>query len=120
MPNKESAKSKDVSLRDVVEKNLAKEMSDKKDPKFKRLIKADSEPKKSSSKLKRSLIVRFFSKFKFLLSPITEIRQVTWPDRKTTLKLTTAVVFFSVIFGIMVSLLDWGFEIIFKKVFLHG
>ena|ERR1039458_9043483 len=57
---------------------------------------------------------------KFLRNAFIEIKLVTWPDRITTIRLTVAVIIFSIIFAIFVGLLDWVFEIIFKKVFLHG
>ncbi len=120
MPNKKSAKSKDESLRQIVEKNLAKEKISRKEPRFKKPNIKLAKSQNKADKTKKKFIFRFFSKFKVLYSPISELKLVTWPDRRTTLRLTSAVVFFSVIFGIMVSLLDWGFELVFKKVFLHG
>jgi preprotein translocase SecE subunit len=120
MPDKESTKSKDESLRQIVEKNLAKEKTDQKESRLDKLRVARDKRKEDARQAERGLLRRFFSKFRFLTSPFSEIRLVTWPNRKVTLRLTFAVVIFATIFGIMVSLLDWGFEIIFKKVFLHG
>jgi len=126
MPKEKTTKSKDASLREIVEKNLAKDQAtSSKESKLKlklpKRVKKVKEPKTSKSKFKKYFkILRIFGIFGFLISPFQEIKLVTWPDWKTTLRLTFAVVCFSVIFGIMVSLLDWGFEIIFKKVFLHG
>jgi preprotein translocase SecE subunit len=123
MPKEKTTKSKDLSLRDIVEKNLAKGQASQKELKLKlpKKLKKVKEPKTSKSKFKKYFrFLKIFSIFGFLISPFREIKLVTWPDWKTTLRLTFAVVCFSVIFGIMVSLLDWIFEIIFKKVFLHG
>lgn len=123
MPKEKTTKSKDVSLRDIVEKNLARDQASKKEPKLKlpKRVKKVKEPKTSKSKFRKFFkFLKIFGIFGFLISPFQEIRLVTWPDWKTTLRLTFAVVCFSVIFGVLVSLLDWGFEIIFKKVFLHG
>jgi preprotein translocase SecE subunit len=125
MPKEKTTKSKDPSLRELVEKNLARDQASKKEPKLKlklpKKAKKVKDPKTSKSKFKKYFrFLKIFGIFGFLISPFREIRLVTWPDWKTTLRLTFAVVCFSVIFGIMVSLLDWGFEIIFKKVFLHG
>lgn len=47
-----------------------------------------------------------------------ELRLVTWPNWKQSRQLTTAVVLFAVIFGFIVSILDFGLDKIFKKVFL--
>lgn len=49
-----------------------------------------------------------------------ELRQVTWPNRRDTAKLTTAVIVFAVVFAAFVGVVDYVFGIIFKKVFLHG
>jgi preprotein translocase SecE subunit len=57
---------------------------------------------------------------KFIRLAFKEIKLVTWPDARTTYKLTTAVIIFATVFAILVSLVDWGFGNIFKKVFLHG
>jgi preprotein translocase SecE subunit len=48
-----------------------------------------------------------------------ELKQVSWPDRKTAWKLTFTVVMFSVIFAIFTSSLDYGFERLAKQIFLR-
>ncbi len=47
-----------------------------------------------------------------------ELRQVTWPDRKQSRQLTTAVIIFSVIFGVLIAIVDFGLDKVFKKVIL--
>jgi preprotein translocase subunit SecE len=47
-----------------------------------------------------------------------EIRQVTWPSRRETLRLTFAVFIFSLIFGISIALLDYGLDKLFKEVII--
>ena len=47
-----------------------------------------------------------------------ELRQVTWPDRKTTIKLTFAVFVFATIFGILIGLVDYGLEKLFRELIL--
>jgi len=49
----------------------------------------------------------------------SELKQVTWPDRKTSWKLTGTVIVFSVIFSVFTTLLDVGFEKIAKIIFLN-
>jgi len=120
MSDKDITKSSSESLRELVEKNLAKRKTDSKETKPKQLTDTRKNHKKISSKLSSNKVFKFLPKFKFIRSSFSEIRSVTWPNRRDTLRLTFAVILFSVIFGIMISLLDWGFEIIFKKVFLHG
>lgn len=48
-----------------------------------------------------------------------ELRQVTWPDRKQTRQLTTAVIIFSLIFGVLIAIVDFGLDKVFKKVILQ-
>lgn len=48
----------------------------------------------------------------------TEIKQVTWPNRKETVRLTTAVFIFSVVFGVVVALLDVALDKIFKEIII--
>lgn len=47
-----------------------------------------------------------------------ELRQVTWPNRKQSRQLTVAVIIFSVIFGVMIAIVDFGLDKVFKKVIL--
>lgn len=44
---------------------------------------------------------------------------VTWPSRQQTRQLTFAVILFSIVFGILVALVDFGLDKLFKKVILH-
>ena len=47
-----------------------------------------------------------------------ELKEVTWPDRKTTWKFTLIVIMFSVIFSAFTAGLDVGFEKLAKQIFL--
>lgn len=49
-----------------------------------------------------------------------EIRKVKWPTRKEAAKLTFAVIIFSLVFAIFISIIDFGFNELFNKVFLQG
>lgn len=55
----------------------------------------------------------------YVRNSFKELRQVTWPTRKQTLQLTTAVILFSVIFGAVVALFDFGLDKLFKQVILR-
>ena len=61
----------------------------------------------------RHFIPRYFR------NSFTELRQVTWPNRKQSRQLTLAVLAFAIVFAFLVSFLDLGLDKIFKKVFLH-
>jgi preprotein translocase SecE subunit len=54
----------------------------------------------------------------YFKSAFHELRLTTWPNRKQSRQLTTAVVLFAVIFGIFVSLLDYGLNKVFKELFV--
>lgn len=47
-----------------------------------------------------------------------ELKQVTWPSFRLSIRLMFAVLVFSVIFGCLVALLDYGLEKVFKEVLL--
>lgn len=47
-----------------------------------------------------------------------ELRQVTWPDNRTTWRLTGAVLVFAIVFGLMVAGLDFVLEKGFREVLL--
>lgn len=48
-----------------------------------------------------------------------ELRQVTWPSGKETRQLTFAVFAFAVVFGLVVTAVDYGLDKVFKKIFLN-
>lgn len=47
-----------------------------------------------------------------------ELRQVTWPKFRESLRLTSAVVIFAVVFGALVALLDFGLDKVFREVLI--
>lgn len=47
-----------------------------------------------------------------------ELKKVTWPNRKETIKLSTAVVIFTLLFALIVALMDYGFDRLVERVFL--
>ncbi len=62
---------------------------------------------------RRSLIPRYFRE------SWKELRLVTWPNRKETTKLTLAVFAFAIIFGLLVSVVDFGLDRLFKEALLN-
>lgn len=48
-----------------------------------------------------------------------ELKHVTWPDTKTSLKLTAVVIAFSVVFALFTTALDAGFDRLAKAIFLN-
>jgi preprotein translocase subunit SecE len=49
-----------------------------------------------------------------------ELKQVTWPSRKETWKLTFAVFIFAVVFGLLITVVDLGLEKVFRKVLIKS
>jgi preprotein translocase subunit SecE len=49
-----------------------------------------------------------------------ELRLVTWPDRRTSWKLTYAVIVFSVLFGLVVFGVDSVLDKLFKELFVKS
>jgi preprotein translocase SecE subunit len=65
---------------------------------------------------------RFFGRIlfpSFLRNSFRELRYVTWPNRQQTFQLTSAVIIFSVVFGIVVGIFDLGLDKLFKQVILR-
>ena len=67
---------------------------------------------------------RFFRAIGYVLFPPyfrsawRELRQVTWPDFRTTRDLTFAVLVFSIIFGVIVAVVDYGLDKLFRAIIL--
>ena len=55
---------------------------------------------------------------KYLINSWREVRQVIWPSRRETWRLTLAVFIFAIVFGALVAGVDKGLDEIFKKVVL--
>lgn len=47
-----------------------------------------------------------------------ELRQVTWPSRRDTMRLTIAVIIFSTVFGVVITVVDMLLDKVFRKVIL--
>ncbi len=55
---------------------------------------------------------------RFFVEAWQELRQVTWPSRKETIKLTLAVLVFALIFGGLIAIVDYGLDKLFRNVIL--
>ena len=55
---------------------------------------------------------------RYFINAWREVRQVTWPSRRETRRLTGAVFIFALVFGTAVFFVDKGLDEIFKKVIL--
>ncbi|MGH7157479.1 MAG: preprotein translocase subunit SecE [Candidatus Saccharimonadales bacterium] len=52
---------------------------------------------------------------KYFRQSWAELRQVTWPSWKDTWKLTFAVILFSIVFGVFITVVDIGLDKVFRK-----
>ena len=55
---------------------------------------------------------------RYLRNAWGELRQVSWPSRIETLRLTSAVIIFAAVFGLLIAATDYGLDKVFKKVIL--
>ena len=70
-------------------------------------------PQTQSGKPKRS-------RFAFIREIIDELRKVTWPTRRETIRLTLMVLAICAAMGIFLGALDYGFSELVARVFLGG
>lgn len=95
--------------------------------KDKRQLKA-AEPKKKAKEQKKrrgifGMIFLPLRIFKFLVPKYfknawIELRQVKWPGRRETIQLTLAVFAFAIVFGVLITVTDYGLDKLFKKILL--
>jgi preprotein translocase SecE subunit len=62
---------------------------------------------------KRSFIPKYFKE------SWRELKMVQWPNRKETTKSTIAVIVFAVVFGLMITVVDYGLDKIFRELLLR-
>lgn len=55
----------------------------------------------------------------FVRGAFSELRQVTWPNARETRRLTIAVLIFAIIFAVVVGIVDYGFNKLFKLLILE-
>ncbi len=120
---------KTTSVRETAEKQRAKEAKPRK---LKQTASGATKPVRTALHfgkreyyipLPNNKVGRFLNKKrrfvpKYFRESWAELRQVTWPDRKTTIKLTIAVFVFSAIFMIMISVVDYGLTKLFRNIIL--
>jgi preprotein translocase SecE subunit len=69
----------------------------------------------------RTKVMRFIAKILLLgyfANSWRELRQVTWPNGRESRQLTSAVVIFAIVFGVVVALVDFGLDKLTKQVLL--
>lgn len=56
---------------------------------------------------------------KFFREAWGEVKQVSWPNRKETAKLTLAVFTFAIIFSLLIGVVDYGLDKLFRELLLN-
>lgn len=73
---------------------------------------------KKAGRLKPFRILGFIIVPPYFRNSWKELKQVTWPPFKVSLRLTFAVIIFALVFGALVALLDFGLDKLFREVLL--
>ena len=55
---------------------------------------------------------------KYFRDSYQELKLVTWPNRSETWKLMWAVFIFAIVFGLLITVVDYGLEKLFREAFL--
>jgi preprotein translocase SecE subunit len=55
---------------------------------------------------------------KYLRNSWRELRDVTWPSWKQSRQLTFAVLVFAVVFGVLIAIVDYGLDQLFRNILL--
>ncbi|MFV0485389.1 MAG: preprotein translocase subunit SecE [Candidatus Saccharimonadales bacterium] len=76
--------------------------------------KTEKKADKKAGKVKKQR--KIFAPFRYIRDSWRELRQVRWPDRKTTWKMTLTVIIYVIVFGAVITLLDAFFTFIFNLI----
>lgn len=66
--------------------------------------------------------IRFIAKWtglQYIIDSWSELRGVTWPTFRESVRLTMAVVIFSVVFGAVIAVIDFFLDKVFKQILLN-
>ena len=85
--------------------------------KQKEIRKAEKKLDKKESNKKTFILFRpFVAFFRYIRDAWRELRQVRWPNRKTTWKMVFAVLVYTALFMVIISLLDLFFSWLFNLI----
>lgn len=77
--------------------------------------KANGKQRKPAPKWLRTLAKPFAATGRYFKLSWVELKQVRWPNRRTTWKLTFMVIAYCIIFAVLIMLLDALFQFIFNR-----
>jgi len=69
-------------------------------------------------RLRAVQFVALITGVRYVHSSFSELKEVTWPTRREGLRLTSAVIMFSVVFGALIAVVDYGLDKVFKQLLL--
>lgn len=108
-----------ITRKKVVVKDKKLEKSNKKEAKKEAKLakkEAKKEAKKNGEKKPFILFRPFVAFFRYLRDSWREIRQVRWPNRKATWKMVLAVLVYTALFVVIITLLDLFFTWLFSLI----
>ena len=73
-----------------------------------------------TKKSQPQIVAKKRSRFAFIGEIISELRKVTWPSRRDTVRLTIMVIIVCGLVGLFLGALDYGFSELVAKVLLGG
>ena len=73
-----------------------------------------------TKKIQPQVVPKKRSRFAFLGDTIGELRKVTWPSRRDTVRLTIMVIIVCGVVGAFLGALDYGFSELVARVLLGG
>jgi len=73
-----------------------------------------------TKKSQPQIVAKKRSRFAFIGEIVGELRKVTWPSRRDTVRLTIMVIIVCVLVGLFLGALDYGFSELVAKVLLGG
>lgn len=111
-PKEVEEKSKKV----VTKKSTAEKTVVKKPTAEKNTLKDEKMAEKKTGKKTFILFRPFRALFSYIRDAWKEIRQVRWPSRKATWKMVLAVLVYTALFVILITLLDAFFSFIFSNI----
>ncbi len=103
-----------ITRKKVVVKDKKSEKS--KRAKIKKAEKEIGKSKKKSEKKPFILFRPFVALYRYLRNSWMELRQVRWPNRKATWKMVLAVMVYTLLFVVIISLLDLFFSWLFNLI----
>lgn len=111
---KEASDEPTITRKKVVVKDKKTEKNKRSE--IKKAEKAIGADKKKKEKKPFILFRPFIAVWRYLRDSWIELRQVRWPNRKATWKMVLAVLIYSAIFFVLISLLDLLFSSLFNLI----